>query len=246
LVAGFADQERTISAVLAREVIDELAGKPRGKSLRIERKRAAAIVGIVGALVALLGGMLYWQLNSLLAWYAADRSYPPQLDNRALEPQEKTAALQQPLPAMLVEPQNQGQTNPLSLASSLDSVDGLSSILPAKPSTDGAALPSVRLPASRGADRQEPARTAAVKTEAPTSAQSLKAMEQTLAPTFPVTRIVKRGDSLSKMIASVYGRSSSERVQWVKAHNPDIQDEHNLEVGQTITFPALDDSVGRQ
>jgi hypothetical protein len=35
-------------------------------------------------------------------------------------------------------------------------------------------------------------------------------------------------------------------VQWVKAHNPDILDENNLEVGQTITFPALEESAANR
>jgi len=53
--------------------------------------------------------------------------------------------------------------------------------------------------------------------------------------------VVKKGEYLSGMIAQIYGSSSTQRVQWIKAHNPQIFDEDRLPVGMVITFPAFDE-----
>lgn len=51
--------------------------------------------------------------------------------------------------------------------------------------------------------------------------------------------VVKKGDSFSKLVASVYGRSNKTNQKLVHKHNPHIQNVHRIEIGQKIIFPPL-------
>ena len=53
------------------------------------------------------------------------------------------------------------------------------------------------------------------------------------------TITVKSGDILSKLIAEAYGSVDSEKISFVKAHNPEIADVNKIEIGQKIFFPPL-------
>lgn len=57
-------------------------------------------------------------------------------------------------------------------------------------------------------------------------------------PAFPVTRIIKKGDTLKQLTAEIYGSSTQKRVEWVLKNNPHIHDTHNLRIGEKILFPA--------
>jgi general secretion pathway protein A len=50
---------------------------------------------------------------------------------------------------------------------------------------------------------------------------------------------VKRGDIFSKLVADVYGRSTPDRLAFVRARNPHIENVDKIEVGQVIYFPPL-------
>ena len=49
--------------------------------------------------------------------------------------------------------------------------------------------------------------------------------------------IVKSGDSFSKLVANVYGRSTPSNLKLVRHHNPHIEDFNKIAVGQKIYFP---------
>ncbi|WP_447964906.1 AAA family ATPase [Nitrospira sp. Ecomares 2.1] len=56
----------------------------------------------------------------------------------------------------------------------------------------------------------------------------------------PVTRIVKRGDTLAKLLQSIYGTASPSHVQFVLEHNPHIVSARKMYPGQKIMFPPLE------
>jgi general secretion pathway protein A len=54
----------------------------------------------------------------------------------------------------------------------------------------------------------------------------------------PVIRVVKTGDTLSRLVADVYGLSNKELLTFVKDSNPGIYDANIITVGDQILFPA--------
>ncbi|MCA9501257.1 MAG: AAA family ATPase, partial [Nitrospira sp.] len=55
----------------------------------------------------------------------------------------------------------------------------------------------------------------------------------------PVTRIVKKGDTIAKLLNDVYGSASPTTVQFVLEHNPHIASVQRMYPGQEILFPPL-------
>ncbi|MDR4484714.1 MAG: AAA family ATPase [Nitrospirales bacterium] len=55
----------------------------------------------------------------------------------------------------------------------------------------------------------------------------------------PVTRIVKKGDTMAKLLDDVYGSASPTTVQFVLEHNPHIASVRRMYPGQEILFPPL-------
>ena len=63
-------------------------------------------------------------------------------------------------------------------------------------------------------------------------------VEAAAAPTgFPVTRLVKEGDCLLRLVADVYGRDDEKVLMLVKESNPHIFDADRILVGDTLVFP---------
>jgi len=55
--------------------------------------------------------------------------------------------------------------------------------------------------------------------------------------TFPVTRTVKVGDTLTTLVEDVYGNTDQQLIMLVKKHNKGITDTDRILVGDTIYFP---------
>jgi general secretion pathway protein A len=55
---------------------------------------------------------------------------------------------------------------------------------------------------------------------------------------FPVIRIVKAGDTLSRLVREVYGVSSKQLLIFVRENNPGIHDADTILIGEQILFPA--------
>ena len=53
------------------------------------------------------------------------------------------------------------------------------------------------------------------------------------------TLIVAQDDSLSKLVASVYGQADANNLKLVRKYNPEIEDIDRIAVGQKIIFPPL-------
>ncbi len=56
----------------------------------------------------------------------------------------------------------------------------------------------------------------------------------------PFKKIVKKGDTLSRLIEKVYGASSPTRVERVMKDNPHIRNPRKIFPGQEVVFPELD------
>ncbi len=55
----------------------------------------------------------------------------------------------------------------------------------------------------------------------------------------PVTRIVKKGDTMAKLLHDVYGSASPSTVQFVLEHNRHIASVRRMYPGQKVIFPPL-------
>ncbi|NPV04854.1 MAG: AAA family ATPase [Syntrophaceae bacterium] len=60
---------------------------------------------------------------------------------------------------------------------------------------------------------------------------------------FPHTAVVKKDDTLFGMTVRAYGFSNDRVMEFVKKNNPSIKDVKQIEVGTTIVFPPLDESL---
>ena len=58
---------------------------------------------------------------------------------------------------------------------------------------------------------------------------------------FPVTRVVKKGDYLSRLVQDVYGYSNREVLDRVMRQNRGIKDINRLEPGKRIVFPTMEE-----
>jgi len=68
--------------------------------------------------------------------------------------------------------------------------------------------------------------------------QPVKELRNPAKSGFPVIRIVKAGDTLSRLIREVYGVSSKELLLNVRENNPGIHDADRILIGEQILFPA--------
>jgi general secretion pathway protein A len=57
----------------------------------------------------------------------------------------------------------------------------------------------------------------------------------------PITRVVKKGDNLSRLIQDVYGYSNREVLDRVKRQNRGIKDINKIEPGKKIVFPTMEE-----
>lgn len=60
---------------------------------------------------------------------------------------------------------------------------------------------------------------------------------QKIQKTFPRTRLVKKGENLSKITNEIYGSNDPEYVQWVRDHNSEITNPDFILPGQQIILP---------
>jgi len=54
---------------------------------------------------------------------------------------------------------------------------------------------------------------------------------------FPVVRVIKRGQTLFRLTEQVYGHANPRLVEWVKKNNPWISDITRIPAGSEIVFP---------
>lgn len=59
----------------------------------------------------------------------------------------------------------------------------------------------------------------------------------------PITRIVEKGDNLTRLIEEVYGVANDELIAWVRENNPRLRSINTLFVGTEIIFPPYPGKV---
>jgi general secretion pathway protein A len=128
-------------------------------------------------------------------------------------------------------------------------------------SSDGESLPkqdaAIQEPLPTATEEQEPLPPAFLsvhdeiepspaerETEAKHSPLPVK-MVSPVNTSFPVTRIVKRGDTLFTMTLEIYGFTNEGLIYWVRQHNPFITDVNSIQAGQKIVFAEPPDSGKR-
>jgi phage tail protein X len=51
--------------------------------------------------------------------------------------------------------------------------------------------------------------------------------------------LVKKGDQLTRLATEVYGFSNPAVLEWIKKHNPQLQDVNRVDIGMSLTLPPL-------
>lgn len=54
------------------------------------------------------------------------------------------------------------------------------------------------------------------------------------------SKIVKQGDTVSKLFLETYGFYSTRALEWLKSHNPHIKNVDEIQIDQTIYFPEIE------
>ena len=80
--------------------------------------------------------------------------------------------------------------------------------------------------------------TEAVEVQAPPAPEETK--PEAAKKNFPVTRVVRKGDSLGRLVEDVYGFSNQEILQHVRNNNKSIKDINKIQSGIRIVFPEVD------
>jgi len=93
--------------------------------------------------------------------------------------------------------------------------------------------------AGKTAVKSEPVRTADTAATALSDSTTGRSLPDGDRSVTSAVRIVKRGDTLSRLAEAEYGYSNRELLQLVKENNPGIYNLDRIEVGQRILFPEV-------
>ncbi|MRR05847.1 MAG: DUF2075 domain-containing protein [Deltaproteobacteria bacterium] len=108
---------------------------------------------------------------------------------------------------------------------------------PASPAAAEKTVDSTVMPAEQVLRAENvPEVSSAVATSMPD--QPVKRLRNPSESDFPVIRIVKAGDTLSRLVREVYGVNSKELLVFVRENNPGIYDADRIVIGEQILFPA--------
>jgi len=220
LIAGYGLQQKPVGAALARQVIADLREKAEAPTSRVRLWIPAA--GLLAVVLAVafaayqlrMDGPGTTTLRSAVHAVSEVAPMPPQLP-----PVGETDA---PMPALL-EPVGEPPSEPVVVA--------------AAPMEDAAYPPDLAAttryePAVLSVERPEPSQPRMVVPGA-------ERVDRPRPAASAVTRVVREGDCLIPLIKSVYGYYNDDLIEWVKASNPELDDEHRVFVGDTIVFPEL-------
>jgi general secretion pathway protein A len=211
LIAGYGYHQRPITAKTVQEVIDEFLGKKSRPRLRPAFVGLAALlVGTSLFLASPYGNATLLRLAEEIPWHSLPE-WP-----RLPQPGFSTTRWQQ-APA----PQPSGSTEELSAAPRYQPVETLSEQLDAVKEA--------------GKDNEEAGQ------ELPTSSvpKAPMALPEVRMTEPPLVRTLNKGDSVSKIAAQVYGMANDAIFEFIKKHNPHIQDVNKVAIGTKIVLPKL-------
>ncbi len=231
LVTGFGYQRKPIPLKVVNEVSADLEGRNKSFFRRwVPASQAALLVGL-----GVLGASIYYQQS--------DSGPKVSITLREKDRAGKAAAVkiplqEDPLQVTGIQPVREGEVMNLAAPNGL-----------AQGKTEASSGRETSTPGSRG---KEPAATEKKPTPekenlgippkrkvevAPSPEQQPAAAEEHPAPGFPFTRKVRKGENLYRMILEVYGASNPELWDLVRKHNPRINKDLKILVGQKIIFP---------
>jgi general secretion pathway protein A len=208
LIAGYGYRQRPITAETVREVIGELAEKKSRSRLR------PVFVGVVVVLLA-AGLLLASPYGSLAVSFLSQHLSPH-------------------LPPWLAALQITPPPEP-------DPMTALSSAGP-RPSfeTAGAATTSTADDTNQTPDKQEstrpPDRSEVGKDALAIPAETASRPEVAMTEA-PLIWTMNKGDSLSKIATEVYGLANDATLDFIKKHNPHIQDVNKVVIGTRVVLP---------
>ncbi len=231
LVAGYGLQKRTVSAELVKQVIAEYeGGRPAA------RLQAKALT--VGLLLFLFGVLL-------IASYL--NSFPLALKESIAESEPAAPFPRTDKPAAgshvgrdssTMESQGAADRIALSRTPSAD----------LKPGAEGSTSVEAAVEPTRLQPRDP---LAAVGVSVPLRAQaaaSAKADRSSGLPVeaAPMIKIVKKGDTVSKLCLETYGFYNTRILFWLKSHNPHISNMDQIQIGGIIFFPEMESRIRLQ
>jgi general secretion pathway protein A len=223
LILGYAYQQKPISARVIKEILADLEGKGRRASLLLWAASAAVILITIG---------IFWSFQS---------------KSRILSGTEERYAMQAPsmkAPAMVekdLQPSKEEDIKPapeeieikadaLPVAMENTSEPPLTAAPPLAP-VAGDNEPRIEEESTPPAAESEPAVRGymSLPDEGENIGPPLKANAE--------TRVVKRGDTLSRLLVEVYGYKNDKLFAVVQQANPQIQDVNKIWIGDEIHFP---------
>jgi general secretion pathway protein A len=217
---GYGDFQKPISGKIVQEVAGDLKIRRKGRMRQWAVPSLAALL-ITGGLFGLIShfGFLNTRMT-LFSLLGLGPSQPVALV--AGQGQEKLA----PLPDHhLKPPTEQGEAGPTGSPPPRTAIPDKQESQTSRPN------PAGKEPAN---SRAEPLKMAAAEKQAG-PAQS-KSPGKKKKPAL-VTRTVKKGDTLYRMVLEVYGTSNPPLLEQVRKNNPRIKDFYHLRVGEKIRFP---------
>ena len=209
LIAGFGYRQNPIPAATVQEVIVALAGKkPRSRFRAAMLWPVAALAGAGLFLASPYGQQALSHVPQQLP------SWPDVLEKIRLSATPPVAAV----PPLPIPPQPAGNE---------DRTIELRRTFPEKPPEQ----PESPQEPGKENGYTAPALSNTEEPHAPITIPDVKLTEP------PTVRTIAKGDSVSKIVAEIYGAATDTALEIVKKHNPHIQDINKVAVGTKIILP---------
>ena len=226
LVTGFGYQTKPVSSKIVREIISDMGGPRPHAFWKWIPSMALALIIVIGLpwvdrlpwpesmRVLWVDTMKDWGMGNItktgLDRVASDKTIPQSIMGTRNSLSKETVPLRTSQVWGKVEQKETGHLNNM-----------------ADKAMNG---PSSTANAMVNVSADSPVEGVSPKTEVPRSVHGRDSE-------FPVVKIVKEGDTLSQLTKEVYGEVTSQYMEWVKQHNPQIVMEDKILSGGKIVFP---------
>ncbi len=248
LITAYGYQQRQVNAKVVREIIADHTVRARPQVRRWGLSAGSLVVAIVTAGMFLSGitdlGLLWeTQPNPAKVEELFVQLRPPVTDSVLVPSQFVVPPLAPIKPTDVAV----SQTVPIdgideSTTDNLDKQKSVPTLVPTKPVSQTVPIDGIDEPTTDNLDKQK-----SVPTLVPT-----KPVSQTVPidgidePTTDnagehasFTWVVKTGDRLIDLVEAVYGVRDERLLEWVRRYNPQLKNVNFIQVGERLTFPAI-------
>ncbi len=230
LIAGFGYQQKPVTAKIVEEVIADFEEKKPYPFLRWQ---------LVWGVGLMLAAGVFWFSPYPNLMKKIGETFPVFHQETVLAPPAET----------LIHTRDQTEEAVSINPPEVTSQKGQENTALAEPNTTLPAKSPSLSETSSSFIQQDPAekgtRTETTSTQNSEARQPAKSAVGTAEPAPSITKIVKGGDTLIKLIIEVYGFSNNTLIEWVQEHNPQIQNIHRLSIGDKIIFPPAPPLIGQ-